>query len=300
MAKEDTNAAPQALSAFNYCACFIDILGQRHSMRDQGLLPLADTEEKRLQFREVLSKTIRPITRLQSQANQFVDAFIKTTDSPVRQSLQQELRAEWDKLQGHELKIQYWSDGLVAYTCLGNKEAPLQINGAFALLGLAGSLCFMNLSEEFRNPLRGGVEIAWGTELRPGELYGPVIARSYELESEVAQYPRIVVGDRMMEFLKTFANLGDKDNYSRYSSTLATICLQMLIRDVDGQWMIHYLGETFQSTVSRNEHAKMYSEAYKFISNEYARFRAEGDTKLAMRYFQLQSYFQHFPPVQQG
>jgi hypothetical protein len=291
-----TIASPQ-LSAFNYCACFIDILGQRHALRDQGILPIITTAEERLRFiKEVLANTIRPITRLQTQANQFVDGFIKPVNSPTRQTLPPELREEWDKIQGHELHLQYWSDGLVAFACLGNKEVPFQINSAFALLGMAGSLCFSNLSYQFRNPLRGGIEIAWGTELRPGELYGPAIARSYELESEVAQYPRIAVGTRMIEFLKTVAALEPKDNYSLYSSMIAKLCLQMLIRDIDGQWMIHYLGEAFQETVSRQNHIDMYNEALQFISEEYARFRTAGDAKLAMRYHQLLSYFQNHPP----
>jgi hypothetical protein len=157
-------------------------------------------------------------------------------------------------------------------------------------------LCFANLGFQFRNPLRGGIEIAWGTELRPGELYGPAIARSYELESEVAQYPRIAVGARMIEFLKTTAALEPKDNFYRYSSMLAQKCLQMLIRDIDGQWMIHYLGEAFQEVVSRHEHVDMYNDALQFINEEYARFRTAGDSKLAMRYFQLLSYFQNHPP----
>jgi hypothetical protein len=295
----DTNkpaAAPPELSAFNYCVCFLDILGQRHALRDQGVLPVITTEEEREIFIEVLRKTIRPITRLQTQANQFMDVFLKSVDSPTRQSLPPEFREEWDKLQGQELHLQYWSDGLVAFNCLGNKEAPVQINGAFALIGMAGSLCFMNLGYQFRNPLRGGIEIAWGTELRPGELYGPAIARSYELESEVAQYPRIAVGARMIEFLKTVAALPPNDNFSRYSSTIAQLCLQMLLRDLDGQWIIHYLGEAFHEAVSRHEHVDMYKDALKFISEEYARFRTAGDSRLATRYFHLLSYFRHHPP----
>jgi hypothetical protein len=286
-----------ALSAFNYCACFLDILGQRKALRGQGLLPVVTTEEERLRFvREVLANTIRPITRLQRLANQFTEALLNSADSPTRQSLPDDLRSEWDKLQGHELHLQYWSDGLVAFTCLGNSGPATQINGAFALIGMAGSLCFMNLGRQFRNPIRGGIEIAWGTELRPGELYGPAIARSYELESEVAQYPRIAVGMRMIEFLKTVAALPPEDKYTRYSATLAQKCLQMLLRDMDGQWMIHYLGDAFQEAVSRDKHIEMYGDALEFISEEYSRFRAAGDSKLAVRYFQLLSYFQRFRP----
>ena len=226
-------------SAFNYCVCFLDILGQRHAMKDQGLLPVINTEEERLDFvRHVLATTIRPITRLQRQASDFMGSFLAGDDSPTRQTLPPELRQEWDKLRGQELRVQYWSDGLVAFSNLGNQEAHVQINGAFAVLAMAGSLCFMNLGEQFRNPLRGGIDIAWGTELRPGELYGPAIARSYELESEVAQYPRVVVGPRMIEFLQVIAGLPPSDNFFRYSSTLAKQCLQMVLRDIDGQWIV--------------------------------------------------------------
>jgi len=70
----------------------------------------------------------------------------------------------------------------------------------------------------------------------------------------------------------------------------------MLVKDIDGQWMIHYLGEAFQETVSRQNHLDMYNDALQFISEEYVRFRTEGDSKLAMRYFQLRSYFQNYPP----
>jgi len=255
------------------------------------------TEEERLNFvRDVLTKTIRPITRLQRLTNQFMEMFLQRGDSPTRQSLPPELREEWDKLQAQDVRVQYWSDGLVAFACLGNKAAPEQINGAFALLGMGGSLCLMNLGHQFRNPIRAGIEIAWGTELRPGELYGPAIARSYELESEVAQYPRIVVGDRMIEFLNTVANLPPTDNASLYGATIAKKCLQMLVRDIDGQWMIHYLGEAFREAVSRSEHVGMYNDALQFIAAEYSAFRTAGDSKLAIRYFQLLNYFKRYPP----
>lgn len=297
MDTEKSSTVSPEFSAFNYCTCFIDILGQRHALSDQGLLPMITTEQERLKFiQEILTKTIRPITRLQNLASQLVAEARSPTESPIRRNLPLELREEWDKIQGHELQLQYWSDGLVAFTRLGNMEIPNQINGVFTLLHMAGSLCFMNLSNTFRNPLRGGIEIAWGTELSPGMLYGPAIARAYELESEVAQYPRIVVGKRMIEFLKAIAELEPMDNYSRYSSSVAKKCLQMLGRDIDGQWIIHYLGEAFLENVPHETYNDMYNEALQFVSKEYERFRSEGDTKLSIRYFHLLSYFQSHSP----
>lgn len=295
---EEASASPKpALSAFNYCACFLDILGQRHALRDQGLLPVWEGDEGRLKFiREVLAKTILPITRLQSQADTFLSTFINKSPSQLRASLPPEQQKEWDKLNEQHIRIQYWSDGLVAFSCLGNKEPSAQINGAFTLLGMAGSLCLMNLSYQMSNPLRGGIEIAWGSELREGELYGPAIARSYELESEIAQYPRIAVGAKMIEFLKTVKTLSPTDNIAKYSSMMAQTCLDMLVKDQDGQWMIHYLGDAFQQSVTRETHVTSYSDALRFVEQEYTRFRSAGDSKLAMRYFRLLSYFKSFPP----
>ena len=294
---ESADKLAAEMSVYNYCVCFLDILGQQHALRNQGLLPQVKNEEERLKFvREVLATTIRPITRLQKMTRDMMEALSKRDDSPIRNKLPPEMHEQWDKLQEQNLSVQYWSDGLVIFSCLGNQTAHAQINGAYSLIALAGSLCFTNLGDQFRNPLRGGIEIAWGAELRKGELYGPAIARAYELESQVAQYPRIAVGSRMIEFLKTVASLEPVDDFSKYSASIATLCLKMILKDVDGQWMIHYLGETFQESVTQGQHAEMYADALKFISEEYSRFREQGDSKLANRYFHLFSYFRNYPP----
>jgi hypothetical protein len=288
---------PESLAAFNYCVCFVDILGQRHALRDQGLLPAINSEEERLRFvREVLANTIRPITRLQKETKDMMAVVHDKSASAFRKSLPPEFHAEWDKLQECNLQVQYWSDGLVLFCCLGNQGPAAQVNGAFSLLGLAGSLCFMHLCHQSHSPIRGGIDIAWGAELRPGELYGPAIARSYELESEVAQYPRIAVGSRMISFLKSHADLKPTNRSTEYSSTLAQLCLKLTMRDMDGQWMIHYLGQDFREAVSNQIHVEMYTDALRFVSDEYTRFRENGNSKLANRYFQLLNYFRTFPP----
>ncbi len=35
----------------------------------------------------------------------------------------------------------------------------------------------------------------------PGEIYGTALERAYVLESEVAKYPRIVIGDELWKYL---------------------------------------------------------------------------------------------------
>lgn len=45
-------------TAFNYCVCFIDLLGQRNAAQGQGLLPNINSEAEDEAFQKVLLKNI--------------------------------------------------------------------------------------------------------------------------------------------------------------------------------------------------------------------------------------------------
>ncbi|MHB8811119.1 MAG: hypothetical protein ACYC9M_14070 [Desulfobulbaceae bacterium] len=169
------------------------------------------------------------------------------------------------------------------------------MNGVFALLGLAGTLCFLGLAT--RNPIRGAIEVAWGVELQPGELYGAAVARAYELESEVAQYPRIVVGVETMKLLLAHRANTEQDVFAQYDKALSELCLDMLVQDVDGNWLVHYLGDKFQKAISHAHHAQLYSAAKKFVYEQLMEHNAKKNTKLALRYSHLRHYFDSHPPI---
>jgi hypothetical protein len=187
--------------AQNYCLAFIDLLGQREAVRDQELLPILKTDEEEQAFRAVIRNSIGAIIRLQHDAEIMVKAAINPrTDSPLRAKLSESEKTAWDEMSATRLTTQRWSDGLVSFVSLGDHEIRCVMNGVFAIFCLAGSLCLMGLAN--KRPIRGAIDVAWGVEILPGELYGPAVARAYELETTVAQYPRIVVGPRTVRFLE--------------------------------------------------------------------------------------------------
>jgi hypothetical protein len=49
---------------------------------------------------------------------------------------------------------------------------------------------------------RGGINTGIAGEFFTGEIYGPALADVYYLESRIADYPRIVVGDQLYLFLE--------------------------------------------------------------------------------------------------
>lgn len=285
-----TGATPEWI-AYNYCVSFIDLLGQRDALKGEGLLPRFSTEEERKKFNHTMKGTIGAIHAFQDQAE--VMMTIGTKDSPTRASIPLEHHKDWDEMSRTRVHTQTWSDGLVSFVCLGDQEIKCHMNGIFNIMSQAGSLCFLGLASG--RPVRGAIDVAWGVELRPGELYGASVARAYELESEVAQYPRIVVSDRMVQFLEDHINLPEQDIFSETNRELAKLCHNMLIRDADGVCLVHYLGEDFQQAITQGQHTLLYSQALTFVLEQLKTHQASKNSKLAFRYVNLWNYFEAHP-----
>jgi hypothetical protein len=292
----DGNTHDHELIAYNYCVSFIDLLGQREAIRDQGLLIPIESEEQRKAFHDILRNSIGAIIKLHERAESMLAPLLKQNlDSPRRAALPPEQHAIWDDMQRTRIESQRWSDGLVSFVCLGDTGITCRMNGVFGIFGLAGTLCLLGLASG--NPIRGAIEIAWGVELHPGELYGPAVARAYELESEVANYPRIVIGPEAVKFLKAHAVNPEQDLCSQTDRELATLCLNMLVQDADGHWLLHYLGDTFQIAITHGQHVELYGKARKFVIDQLFTHQAQRNTKLAFRYSHLLQYFDAHPPT---
>jgi len=280
--------------AHNYCVAFIDLLGQRDAMRGQGLLIPIESEDERKEFDEILQNSIGAIIKLQERAESMLAPILKQNlNSPRRAELSPEQHVIWDDMQRTRIETQRWSDGLMSFVCLGDTDIRCRMNGVFGIFGLAGTLCLLGLAT--CRPIRGAIDIAWGVELHPGELYGPAVARAYELESEIAQYPRIVIGPESVRFLETHAANTEQDVFSQTDRELAVLCLNMLVQDADGQWILHYLGDTFQFAVTHNQHGELYEAARKFVFDQLFTHQSQCNSKLAFRYSHLLQYFDAHP-----
>lgn len=278
------------LAAYNYCVSFIDLLGQRAALKGEGLLPTISTPEDKKRFEKILKESVGAIAKLQKSAEDMLgEALAERPESPLRRKLTPDEQRVWDEMRTTKVETQRWSDGLVSYVNLGDPSVKCHLNGVFNLFGLAGGLCYFGLASN--RPIRGAIETAWGMELRPGELYGAVIARAYELESEVAQYPRIIVGPGTIQFLVTHKNNDAKDVYSQNNRALAQVCLEMLSQDTDGNWIVHYLGKGFREAITQEHHLALFEAAEKNVVGQYELHKASGNSKLAFRYAHLRSYF---------
>jgi hypothetical protein len=292
----DTNKPDREWVAHNYCVAFIDLLGQRDAMRGQGLLKLMESDDELKAFHDVLRNSIGAIIKLQERAEDLLAPVLKKNlDSPRRAALSKDQHEIWDEMNLTRIKTQRWSDGLMTYVSLGDIDIKCRMNGVFNVFNLAATLCLLGLATG--RPIRGAIEIAWGVELNHNELYGPAVARAYELESEIAQYPRIVIGSETVRLLEAHAANPAEDVFSKTDRELATLCLDMLIQDIDGYWILHYLGERFQFVVTHGQHIELYGAARKFVLSQLVTHQTQRNTKLAFRYAQLLQYFDSHEPT---
>jgi hypothetical protein len=284
----------EELAFHNYAVVFIDLLGQRAALKNQYLLPEIETEEQKQELISMLRKSIGSITALQENAEHMIKASEETQRSGLREKLNTEQKLEWDQLDRRNIKTQRWSDGLVFFSNLGDKKISCHLTNVYYLFMLAGALSLIGLAS--KRPIRGAIEIAWGVELNPGELYGAAIARSYELESEVAQYPRVVVGSQMINFLRqNAANVGDSLS-DKLNKALSETCISMLSQDTDGHAFIHYLGDFFSQQLEISKNGDLYGMALNFISEQISEHQSKRNSKLAFRYIHLHRYFIQYPP----
>jgi hypothetical protein len=145
-----------------------------------------------------------------------------------------------------------------------------------------------------KHPLRGGIDVGLATEIGPGEIYGTALERAYLLECNVANYPRLVIGDELWTYLN--AALAHFENLTTPVSKAITAIVkktkQMIATDTDGQRILDYLGPVVVENAGPDHGQLMIQPAYNFVLAEQKRMLAKGDPELIGRYVLLRSYFE--------
>jgi len=219
----------------NYAVAFIDLLGQKNEMLDR-YLPEDNEEAIKL-----VKKSVGRIVGMQKLFQTYFDSY--NTAKSFYSLFPSDIQVAFPDFAPGKLQWQRFSDGFVIFTPLGKDLSLSPVNSIISILMASGLLCLTGLAG--KSPVRAGIDIAWAVEYRPGELYGSAIAHSYNLESKVAQWPRVVIGDGLIDYLENCAKHIKNDLSSQYRSMMSHACLNMIQKDIDGVRIIHYLGKEF-------------------------------------------------------
>jgi hypothetical protein len=157
--------------------------------------------------------------------------------------------------------------------------------------------CTFALIVEFKQGVffRGGIEVEIATKLTNGDIYGPALSEVHRLEKEVAQYPRVVIGNRLSQFIHGGVQRSDSGEF--LNSVLLRVndlCKGFVCSDDDGKMIVDYLGKT-ASDLSQFQGSKacdFVKRGMSRIKNELDVARKEGDGELVKRYEKLLAYYQ--------
>ena len=266
----------------NYAVAFLDLLGQRAAMNGESLLPAFTTDTEKNAFTVKAKRIIGSIGVLQKRARELEQGYKSITFEDLKAALPNEYSAEIDAFTTPQLQTQYWSDGLVLFSPLKGSQPLLGLSVLYQLIAKSGSICYMGLASG--EPVRGGIEIAWGVELNKGELYGPAVARAYELESSVASLPRIVIGENAIRLLAAAAEYPG----SAFVRATAQSISRQVLRDEKGTYYVHYLSRPIDDEAAA-PHREVYPRALAYIESQLQEHNV--GTKLHMRYSKLRDYF---------
>lgn len=269
-----------------YLVAFVDLLGQRERLRKLNALPSNKNEPEYSEFVQVVKDTVGAVYDLQKIASDYFYSFTKNEKNNPLDAI-----PGFRKLNTCAIKFQHFSDGLVIYVPLRTGDDYSPSKGVYGALIACGALCLFGLAK--KRPVRIGLSIGVAAELHENELYGKAVADAYELESQVAQYPRVVASDEVLSYLQGYAdiecNKGDLE--CQVIKKTAEACLKLLARDFDGRVIVNYLGEFFRNHLMAGADDSIYRLAKSFIDEQLSMHQKMQNTKLAFRYSLLHGYF---------
>ncbi len=277
----------------NHVVCLIDVLGQK-----EKLARLAEPPPNGQLTPEFLHNLKQTAGVVISKRDQFVDFFNELSQCTVRDELKNcppdQQQSYW-RSKNCEVKVQRFSDTSVLYSQIGNTHGDALVTPLSRVLGACCYAMVRSLADKI--PVRGAVTIDLGMELEEKDFYGPALAEAHRLESTVAGYPRIVVSDNLRLFLAKGTVYSPDMTINKKMSKMAATCRSLLCTDIDGCWIIDYLGTGIQDLLKPNASLliklrDIIHKAYEFVCAEAKRFRTEGNAKLALRYHLLQNYFE--------
>ncbi|MCK4308239.1 hypothetical protein KAW50_08450 [candidate division WOR-3 bacterium] len=287
----EQNNMEEGLNWCYYLVAFIDVLGQKEAFREINHLPSNEEEKKR--FGKVYEETVLFVGKLRGWFKDYFNTCTKEREAQVK--VPESKKEEFDEMRKVILKYKSFSDCIQAFVPLqSDKYHSPCINGIFGVLGACGGMLLLSLSKN--KSFRAGIDIGIGTELNTGEVYGPGFFSAYTLESKIAQYPRIVIGDQLINYLMNLSNkVQQSPNQTteniEYCKDIADICLKMIVKDLDGCSILDYLGNKFRENFKSSSDAEVFKDAFKFVETEYKKRKESKDSKLALRYFLLYNYF---------
>jgi hypothetical protein len=284
--KVSTSERSESVTVGHFALAFIDLLSQKDILRKLNKLP--ENEDEQREFIGLWKQSVGVINNFRVAFDSFYESFLnhKPLQPPQGATVKREQIELVNRFIKCEIRKQRFSDSMIYYVSMAENPDQFPITGVHALLSGCAGVFLSALSLGFI--CRGGIEVGIAGEFFQGEVYGPALYHAYRLESEIAQYPRIVVGPELTGYINNETRRPREDEAGDLIRGMAQRCQDWLCIDFDGVTVLDYAGaaarKIFPSLRGSIE------TSIKFASDEWNKFQTEGNPKLAGRYFLLRNY----------
>lgn len=248
----------------HYVCALVDILGQKVELNK--LDDIQSIEDEREEVLDIFRSTyghVKNFRKLIATSGSHFNSIAKKCD------------------ESPEIKHAFFSDLIVMHLSLSKDGEQLDICKLKYMLFSLAEVFLDMLANGI--PLRGGIDTGIAVESPEGQLYGRALSKAYDLESNVAQSIRIVIGQELVALLELAASDSTNGFYDD-----AKFCQLFIKKDIDGIYILDYLAEPFQNLPS---FPALASKAKTFLEGENNKFRKCGDYKTASKYEKALQYF---------
>jgi hypothetical protein len=281
-AEEQKTRAPKHIAW--YVVAFLDLLGQQDMFRNMTALPNVENPEEVAAFKQKVAELYRPLYGLETFFKASIKPFIEGGgDEMAFLPLEQEILKQF---RSTPVFYRHFSDSLIVHIPLRNDIGRFQCHAIYGVLAATAATFLSCLVHSWA--IRGGIELGLAMDIEEGEVYGPALARAYRLESRVAQYPRIVIGEELVRYLQIVVGQQAVTAEEKAHAGFAARSLGLLAVDDDGCTFLDWLGSDIRSTFQK--HSEVVRTAYNFIIQESVKHKEARNSKLGFRYTLLRNY----------
>ncbi len=271
-----------------YLVALLDLMGQRESIRKMRV-PMTDGEEAKREVLAYLKETAGKVATVRDMVLETVRAIGKP--SHIRKELPLDVQAVMDRITEPRIRVMRFSDTIVLFMPMAGESGA---NTAVNVYGMLAAVAFA-LVTSFAGgvPLRGGIDIGAGINIEKDEVYGAALERAYALENTFADYPRVLVGHELLNYLTMLSGSHPQCSEDQLAKTFGRLALDLIVADDDGLPVLDYLCPQILE-YSRNAKispAEMFSQGQDFAVGEHKRFLAKGNLRLASRYGRLKAFY---------
>ena len=269
-----------------YLVAYLDVLGQTEELLKLKRLPFSSQEKA--EALSILRNTAGYVMSLRRFFQDYFEAASRPTG--ILDKLPRDQRETAKSMRRSEVEIRGVSDSIILVVPLANtNEHCTPMNGVYASLFAICGIFVCALAS--KRPFRGGIDIGLATRITKQEVYGPALVRAIKLESKIAEYPRVVVGDSMWSYLSEIETQKPNTPFGILAQKRAAESKTFITTDEYACRMLDVIGtsvKSFDNVIP----PKLVEDGYIFVAESEGRYRESGDDKLCQRYGCLRRYLE--------